>query len=121
LKIEKQKNFEQAPPVLLQLVPVEDSLVPVTRAAGPSDPDLAEGGLPGRGEVDYQRLAEEIIAALRKAMKDGDRMYLTQTELLRLVRGNAKRKADILHALADDPNSSVQQEQVGNKYKYFIV
>jgi hypothetical protein len=41
--------------------------------------------------------------------------------VLKPVRGNAKRKADILHALADDPNSPVQQEQVGDKYQYFIV
>lgn len=113
LIVNKQKNFEKGQPISLRLMPVEESVVPVRTSSWTNAVEEEADHRNGRAN-DARRIWEGILDSLKLAGEAG-RLPINQTEVLRNVKGNARRKAEILHEMADDPDCPVEMEQPGGK------
>lgn len=114
----KQRNFAEAEPIRISLVQVAESLVAVEASTSVADWTKAARQEDKTDEKD-EAIRQAIVDALNKAgAKEGN--PVNQTALLRGVSGNSKRKAELLHEMAADESSPVEQVSKGNSKLYYL-
>ena len=112
LKMNKQKDFEAGQPLRVRLVPVGDSAV-IAPGRPMTAPDEQGGGANARS------IQELVMDALRQADEE-NLAPISQTALLKGVKGNMSTKIDVLHAMAEDDTWPVVMEGNGNRKMYSL-
>ena len=111
LEVDKQKDFEPARAVTLRLQAVGQSIVPVEVPDSQSLWARAIEGASDPSDEKRERLGAEIVSALERAHAAG-RTSVAQSPLLGPIKGYAATlKAEVLHELADDPESVIVEGQ----------
>lgn len=115
LIVDKQKNFEAGPPVLLRLDRVGESLVPVARTTSTG----WDHGGEGTSSDKEQAIRQKLLDALSAATENGE-TSMPQTALVKEAGGNRERTSEVLKEMAEDPLSPVVMEERGNKKLYSL-
>jgi hypothetical protein len=125
LRVNRQKNYEAGPPIRLQARKIEavDSLV--LEEAGTSTTGQSMWMTVIGGDDPDTKKREKLRSEIEKVLEElqaAGATPIVQNKLLASVKGYAAElKTDVLHELADNPDSPVEMEDRGKSKVYCFV